>query len=91
MLADRVRSGRCDAPKRRLRQSKELDGAGRVSGARPRRSRRARKAVDYSGQAYDAMLRSALRGEARDPARPRPAWEEPPRCGPRVSIFLKQH
>ena len=36
--------------------------------------------MDYSGQAYDAMLRSALRSEsARDPSR-RPAWEEPPRC-----------
>jgi len=41
--------------------------------------------VDYSGQAYDAMLRSALRGEARDSARPRLAWEEPPRCGLRAS------
>ena len=45
------------------------------------RSRRARKTVDYSGQAYDAMLRSALRSEARELSSRRPAWEDALRCG----------
>ncbi|KAK9834896.1 hypothetical protein WJX81_007008 [Elliptochloris bilobata] len=73
---------------RRVREERERAAADRLAAMQAAtfeaqaglgRSRRARKVVDYSGQAYDAMLRSALRSEARDPSSRRPVWEEPPR------------